>query len=55
MSKVRQSKNQVIQRLKQEIGRLSDQQTAAQTMAARVGMTPDDSVQYKDATIGLRG
>jgi hypothetical protein len=38
----------VIQRVKEEIGRLSEQQTAAEKMAALVGMTTDDSRQYKE-------
>jgi hypothetical protein len=37
----------VIQRVKEEIGRLSEQQTAAGKIAALVGMTTDDSRQYK--------
>jgi hypothetical protein len=32
----------------QEVGRLSEKQTAAEKMAALVGMTTDDSEQYKE-------
>lgn len=38
----------VIQRVKVEIGILREKQTAAQKMAALVGMTTDDSRQYKE-------
>ena len=38
----------VIQRLKGEIRRLSEQQAAAEKVAALVGMTTDDSRQYKE-------
>jgi len=38
----------VTDRLKQEIGTLSEQQSAAQTMAALVGMTINDAEQYKE-------
>ena len=38
----------VIQRVKEQIGRLIEQQTAAEKMAALVGMTTDDSRKYKE-------
>src|SRR5580765_4009731 len=37
-----------IQRLKEEIRRLSEQQAAAEKVAAPVGVTTDDSRQYKE-------
>jgi DNA repair exonuclease SbcCD ATPase subunit len=37
-----------IQRVEDEISRLSEQQTAAEKIAALVGMTTDDSRQYKE-------
>ena len=38
----------VIQRLQGEIRRLSEQQSAAEKVAALVGMTTDDSRRYKE-------
>jgi len=38
----------VIQRLRGEIRKLSEQQAAAEKVAALVGMTTDDSRQYKE-------
>ena len=37
-----------IQRVKEEISTLSEQQTAAEKIAALVGMTTEDSRQYKE-------
>jgi hypothetical protein len=37
-----------IQRVQEEINRLSEQQTAAEKIAALVGMTTDDSRQYRE-------
>jgi len=37
-----------IQRVKEEIRRLNEQQTAAEKIAALVGMTTDDARQYKE-------
>jgi hypothetical protein len=48
MSSVEQRKGQAgIQRLNEEISTLAEQQAAAEKMAALVGMTIDDSEQYK--------
>lgn len=49
MSKVEQTRNgAAIQGLWEEIGRIKEQQAAAEKMAALGGMTPDESMQYKD-------
>ena len=49
MSKVEQKRNEAaIQGLWEEIGRIKEQQAAAEKMAALVGMTADESMQYKD-------
>lgn len=49
MSNVEQDKKQVaIQTLKQEISKLEEHQIAAEKVAAPVGMTSDDSGQYKE-------
>jgi hypothetical protein len=44
-----------IQRVQEEINRLSEQQTAAEKIAALVGMTTDDSRQYRNGIAGSRG
>jgi predicted RNase H-like nuclease (RuvC/YqgF family) len=43
-----------IQRLKEEIRRLSEQQSAAEKIAALVGMTTQDSRQYKERHSQIR-
>ena len=49
MSSVEQGENQAaIQRLEEEITRLTGQQIAAEKIAALMGMTIEDSVQYKE-------
>jgi hypothetical protein len=49
MSNVEQKEIQAaIQRVQEEINRLSEQQTAAEKIAALVGMTTDDSRQYRE-------
>ena len=42
-----QNVDMVTQRLKDKIRRLREQQAAAESMAATIGMTTEDSVQYK--------
>jgi hypothetical protein len=49
MSNVQQAENHAtMQQLKEEIRRLREQQTAAEKIAALVGMTTDDSRQYRE-------
>ena len=53
MSNVEPQKGQLavqlaVQRLKEKIDRLKEQQTAAEKMAALVGMTNEDSEQYRE-------
>jgi hypothetical protein len=49
MSKVEQTTNEAaIQRLWEEIGRIKELQAAAEKMAALMGMTTDESMQYKE-------
>ena len=42
-----QNVDMVTQRLKDKIRRLREQQAAAESMAATIGMTTEDSVRYK--------
>lgn len=49
MSTVEQTRNEAaIQCLWEEIGRIKEQQAAAEKMAALVGMTTHESMQYKE-------
>jgi hypothetical protein len=49
MSSIEHGENQAaIQRLKEEVTRLKGQQIAAEKIATLVGMTMEDSMQYKE-------
>jgi hypothetical protein len=44
----------VIQRLREKIGRLKEQQTSTENMATLMGMTSEDSEQYKKRHTRIR-
>jgi hypothetical protein len=48
-----QDVERVMRRLNEKIRRLEEQQTAAENMAALVGMTSEDSEQYKERHIRI--
>lgn len=44
----------VIQRLREKISRLKEQQTAAENFATLMGMTSEDSEQYKKRHVQIK-